>query len=115
MRINADGVNADTRGCKCERSISCVIQKSIDVANENTNILPPVPQVVCDSRMPDICSTTIQLRADQIDIRCDEVTCETKVDVFLAICSRQIHRGLQPMALKLYVLPNLTHIQIALV
>ena len=99
----------------------------IDVANEmirlNTKVLPPMPQVVCDSscltiallnvrsirtKLPDLladetlCSATIQcfcetwlnpsqpspvLRAGQINIRCDKLTCENKGGVMICVPS----------------------------
>ena len=138
------------------------IKKSIDVANEmirlNTKVLPPMPQVMCDSsclniallnvrsiraKLPDLladetlCSTTIQcfcetwlnasqsspvLQAEQIDIRCDKLTCENKGGVMMCVPSQMQPSDTQTFTTNgieavscMMVLPNLTRIQIALV
>lgn len=104
---------------------SKAIKKSIDVENEmvrlNSNLLPPVPEVLCNpshvtfallnvrsivAKLPDIradkhlsfasilcfCETWLNpsqlspiLLDDQIDIRCDRVTCENKGGVLICV------------------------------
>ena len=98
-------------------------KRSIDVENEmvrlNTNLLQPVPQVLCDStsvshltiallnvrsivsKLPDnslsilcFCETWLNasqpsptLLHDQVDIRCDRITCENKGGVIICVPS----------------------------
>ena len=111
----------------------------------NNNILLPVQQVMCDThcvsvallnirsigaKLPDVVEdktlicATIQcfVRPNQIDIRCDRVTCENKGGIMICV-TRQLHpsdtqrfaaNGIEAVCCML-ILPNLTWMQIALV
>ena len=141
---------------------SKAIKKSIDVENEmvrlNSNLLPPVPEVVCNpshvtfallnvrsivAKLPDIradkhlsfasilcfCETLLNpsqlspiLLDDQIDIRCDRVTCENKGGVLICVPSHMrpanVHRfatsGIEAVSATIQ-LPGADKLQLALI
>ena len=82
----------------------------------NTNILPPVPQVLCNSNrctIAKVLSATIQCFCETLNAHIN-VTCKHKGEVTICVPSHM--RYTEPMAVScMLVLPNFTHIQVALV
>ena len=86
-------------------------------------------ETLCSATVQCFCETWLNasqsspvLQADQIDIRCDKLTCENKGGVMICVPShmqlshiqRFATNGIEAVSCTL-VLPNLTHIQIALI
>ena len=78
------------------------------------SILAKLPDIRADNslRCASFCETWLNasqpspvLLDDEIDIRCDRVTCENKGGVLLCVPSHPMYRDLQPVALKQYQLP----------
>ena len=92
------------------------------------SVLAKIPDITADTTFTSadvhcFCETWLNpsqpspvLQADQIDIRCDKLTCENKGGVMICVSSQMQPSDTHRFATNcMMVLPNLTRIQIALV